>query len=117
MRLDDEIDVLRLFDQAEAGVRRYDTVDLRCLVTSKDDEQARGGADALVLKGGERQRLPAVIVAALAEELAGSVVTPCIEDFRYPLVDFAEKHLGAHELFERSGHRVLPVEKPFRRDT
>jgi hypothetical protein len=104
---DDDIDVLRLFDQAEAGVRSYDTIDLRCLVTCKDDEQVGGGADALVLEQGERKRLPAVIVAALAEELAGNIVTPGVEELRDPLVDFAQEHLGANELFERSGHRVL----------
>ena len=47
----DEINVMRLFDQAEPGVGGHDAVDLRGLVTRKDHEEIGGGSDA---PGGRR---------------------------------------------------------------
>jgi hypothetical protein len=116
MGANNEINVPRLLDQVETGIGRYDAVDLRNFVAAKDHEQVRVGTNAFVLEEVELERPLAVIVTALAEKLAGSVVTPSADDVRDPLVDFAQKHLGTNELFERSGHRVL-LRRTVRRDT
>jgi hypothetical protein len=115
MRAEDEINMLGLLDQAETSVRLNDAIDLRDLVARKNHEQVGKRSDAPVLEKGEPQRLRAVTVTALAEELGGSV-TVGADNLSDPLVDFAQKHLATNELFERNGHRVLPS-RTLRRDT
>jgi hypothetical protein len=90
MGAQDEINVLRLLDQGEPAVGGHDAVDLRGLVTRKNHEEIGRGSDAPVLEKGERKRPGTVIVAALAEEL-GELVRLGSDNFRDPVVDFAQK--------------------------
>jgi hypothetical protein len=106
MGVKDEINVLRLLDQAEPAVGGHDTIDLQGLVTRTNHKEVGGGSNTPVLKKGEPKCLGTVIVTALVEEL-GELVILGSDDFRDPVVDFAEKHLVSNELFERSGHPCL----------
>jgi hypothetical protein len=115
MRVNDEVNVLCLLNQVKSLVFLHDTIDFRDLVVAENHEEVGGRSDALVRKEGERERLRAVIVTALADEFGGRV-TVGADYFRNPVVDLAQEHLVTNELFERSGHRVL-LSRTLRRDT
>ena len=83
--------VVALADHEEFVLAHHDVLGLGDLVSRGDDEPARIGADGVVDVEREREDLPALLVAALADETADPE----------PLVDIADVRLVL-------GHALLP---------
>ena len=83
--------VAELLDDDVALASLHDALDARVLVSGEDEEPRRRAPNRLVLADRDRDRLFALLTAALAEELGAALDLEGLVELCDPLVDLAEK--------------------------